>query len=273
MKIRKLIYFLLAIVMIFTLSSCGKDKSQQEIETTTENNITSVQNEQITEMLTTEVSTTVSATAAPETTTQKQWTNAEIAEIYKKAALGTHSTAKSVQKITLDDISIGGGGAVNSIIKMIKPVINKVVESNSTEFVGITGGYSMLTEADIASAALTNADGNTIIKMSMKDQTDKGAADANSGTVGHAISVIADLSGVFGQLKDSGLPVEISEDNMTMTYRNAQVNVLIDSNGRITRGTWVYVVTLNLENFKVAGSTVEDTTVIIRNTITVNGGF
>ena len=35
-------------------------------------------------------------------------------------------------------------------------VINKVVESNSTEFDGITGGYSMLTEADIASAACIN---------------------------------------------------------------------------------------------------------------------
>lgn len=273
MKIRKLISFLLTIVMIFALSSCGKNKTQQETETTTENNTTSAQNEQITEELTTDVATTVSETAAPETTTQKQWSNAEIADIYKKAAAKTHSTVKSVQTITLDDISIGGGGAVNSIIKMIKPVINKVVEGNSTEFDGITGGYNMLSASDISSATISTEGTNTVIKMTLKEQTDKGTVDANSGTVGHAISVIADLSGVFGQLQDSGLPVEITEENMTMTYRNAEVKVVIDSNGNITRGTWEYVVTLSLENFKVAGTNVENTTVVIRNSISVNGGF
>ena len=274
MKIRNLISFLLVIVMIFTLSSCGKDEILQEHETTTEINITSVQNELISEQIITEIATTtVAATTAPETTTQRQLTNAEIIDIYKTAAVKSSSSVKSVQIITLDDISIGGGGAVNSIIKMIKPVINKVVESNSTKFDGITGGYNMLTEADVASLSINTDGDNKIIKMTMKEQIDKGTVDANSGTVGHAISVIADLSGVFGQLQDSGLPVEISEENMTMTYKNAEVNVVIDSNGNIVKGTWVYVVTLSLENFKVAGSNVENTTVLIRNLITVNGGL
>ena len=274
MKIRNLISFLLIIVIIFTLSSCGKDEILQENETTTETNTTSAQNELISEQLITETTTTaVLTTSAPETTTQKQLTNAEIIDIYKTAAAKSHGSVKSVQTITLDDITIGGGGAVNSIIKMIKPVINKVVESNSTEFDGITGGYNMLTVADISSISADTQGDNKIIKITLKEQTDKGTVDANSGTVGHAVSVIADLSGVFGQLQDSGMPVEISEENMTMTYRNAEVNVVIDANGNIIKGTWGYVVTLSLENFKVAGSNVANTTVVIRNSITVNGGF
>ena len=40
----------------------------------------------------------------------------------------------------------------------------------------------------------------------------------NSGEHG-AHFLAQDLSGVFGQLQDSGLPVEISEENMTMTYK------------------------------------------------------
>ncbi len=198
---------------------------------------------------------------------------AEIIDMYKNAAAKSDKNITSVQNITLDNIIINDGtGMANSVIGMVKPIISKVVSSNSTEFEGITGGYTKLTTEDVQEAtAVTNGD-NTVIKLKMKEQTDKGQMSDNSGSVGHAIFVIGDLSTVMGQLSDSGFPVEIENENVSATYINPNVIVTIDKDGNIINGTWSYTVTIVLENFKVAGSTVDKTAVTIENVITYNGG-
>ncbi len=198
----------------------------------------------------------------------------EIINTYINAAKMTTSSVVSVQKISLNDIIINdGSGFANSIIKMVKPVISTVVSANSTEFNGITGGYANMSESDVKTAELKTNGTKKSLKLTMNEQTDTVNTDINSGSVGHAISVIGDLSSVMGQLSDSGLPLEISDENISMTYKNAYVNVTIDESGKIINGTWFYTVTINLTDFSVAGSTVDKTSVEILNTITFNNGF
>jgi hypothetical protein len=49
--------------------------------------------------------------------------------------------------------------------------------------------------------------------------------------------------------------------------------VLIDGNGKIVNGTWIYIVDINMNNYKAFGKMVESTSVVMKNEITLNGGF
>ena len=55
-----------------------------------------------------------------------------------------------------------------------------------------------------------------------------------------------------------------------MTYKNAQIDVTVDKNGKITNGVWSYDVTLDLNNFSVGGTVVPNASVVINNQITTN---
>ena len=270
---KKILSVVFSVIIILTLTGCKKtqdntntEASNQNITTTQPTTANNIEN------------TTNSAIQTPDNTvntpSETPLSKAEIINTYINAAKKTTSSVISVQEISLNDIIINdGSGFANGIIKMVKPVISTVVSANSTEFNGITGGYENMTESDVKSAEIKTNGTKKSLKLTMNDQTDTLNTDINSGSVGHAISVIGDLSSVMGQLSDSGLPLEISDENISMTYKNAYVNVNIDENGNIINGTWCYTVTINLTNFSVAGSTVDKTSVEILNTITFNNGF
>lgn len=200
------------------------------------------------------------------------WSKAKIVEIYKAAAAKSNANVKSEQSIALSDVSINNG-EYSGVIDFVKPIMTKLLSNNSTEKDGITGGYTNLVESDVYEAKAYAVGDKTAIEMVMREQTDGADADALSGTVGHAISVVGDISIVTKQLNDLGLPIEISKENTTIYYTNPVVKVLIDSNGKILNGTWQYTVHIKLDNYKVGNSTVKTTSVIMDNIITVNGGF
>lgn len=282
---KKYIAIIITVFLLLSITSCSK-KDEKPVEENATVSTTSETNKQdpvsVSETSAVTDSNTTTTTITETTTLIADNNNnaaslmstVEIVDLYKKAAANSDSKIRSVQNISLNDIKINdGSGVANSVIKMVKPIISKVVSGNSTEFDGITGGYSQLTVNDIQKATASDSGDNIIVELKMKDQTDKGQMSEAEGSVGHAIYVIGDLSTVMGQLSDSGLPVEIQNENVSATYVDAVVKVTIDKDGNIINGTWKYVVTIGLENFKVAGSTVDRTEVTIENIITYNGGI
>lgn len=279
---KKYIAIIITVFLLLSITACNKKDDTPVSESTTVSTITESTTQEsvsFTEAITSPASNSAT-TVYTETTTLNAADNkndaslmstSEIIELYKRAASKSDSKIKSVQNISLNDIKINDGtGMANSVIKMVKPIISTVVSGNSTEFDGITGGYSQLTVNDIQEASASNSGDNIVVKLKIKDQTDKGQMSEAVGSVGHAIFVIGDLSTVMGQLSDSGLPVEIQNENVSATYVDAVVDVTIDKDGNIINGTWKYIVTIGLENFKVAGSTVDRTEVTIENVITYN---
>ena len=269
---------ILCVIMIISLTACKQTPQSTDSVTTTNTSLSESQTEPLTSAVT-EINTTAEVSTTSEMTTIESTTiwspdAAEIIEMYKKAANTSADAVKSTQKISLKDFSLNNGNdAVNNVFKFIKPIISKVVESNSTEFDGITGGYNNLVLSDIKNATAYVKNDNTVIKLEMNEQHDSANANINSGSVGHAISVIGDLSVVFNQLSDSGIPIKITDDNISMTYTDAIVNVTVDNSHNIVNGTWKYSVIISLADFTVGNSTVGDASVEIINEITYNGGF
>lgn len=197
-----------------------------------------------------------------------EWSKERIVDEYKKAAKQSHSTAKSTQSIVLKEISVNNGEHDN-VFSFIKPIIAKFIESNSTEKDGITGGFDNLVAKDVHSAKAYKSDKNVVIEMTMVEQTSGAKEDAFSGSVGHAITTVGDISEVVRDLEELGLPLELSEENTKIYYTNPTVNVVIDESGKIISGTWSYTVEIKMNNFKAFGKNVEKASIIMGNTITV----
>ena len=191
-----------------------------------------------------------------------------IIEEYKKAAKKTHSSAKSNQNVTLKKISINNGEYDNAI-SMVKPLIAKFIESNSTQFDGITGGFENLVSKDVKSAKAYKSSDGTVIEMTMVEQTAGAKEDALSGSVGHAITTVGDISEVTGDLSAMGLPLELSEKDTKIYYTNPVVKVVIGADGKITSGTWSYTVEICMNNMKAFGKTVDKASITMENTITL----
>ncbi len=298
---RKFISLILSFAVIFSLTACGNDDSTVTPEKTTaaidlteeyteattekaseENTLTA---EAAVESSTTEEASDdvpssvadITNTASPEVSVTSakslaEWSNSEIAQAYKKAAVKSASSVKSQQAISLSAVSINNGQYEN-VIDFIMPIMSKLLANNSTETDGITGGYENITGYDIAQAKIYSVGQNTAIEMVMKEQTDGANSDSLGGTVGHAITTVGDIKVVTTQLNDLGLPIEVSAENTVIHYRNPIVKVLIGPDGKIINGTWSYTVEIVLNNYKVGSSPVETTSVVLDNTITVNGGF
>ncbi len=269
------------VLIIMSLTACrndGKtDNPQEALTSSISEELTDavLNNLQITESASTVINTELTKTTAAtplSTEASTAVTNAEIVDLYKKAAQKSNPTVKSEQKITLSDISINNG-QFGSGMKFVKSIISVFLNNNSKETNGITGGYANLNEADVREAKIYKVGSNTAIEMVMHEQTDGANSNSLGGSVGHAISTVGDIGVVTAQLNDLGLPIEILEKDTTIHYTKPTVKVLIDPNGKIIKGTWSYTVEIRLNNYKVGGTTVDNTSVIMDNLITVNGGF
>lgn len=286
----KITAIILSLVMIFSLTSCRGDNN---IEPSAENpttdktakEYTAVSDETSSKAATSAVSFSAdsSVVAAEETTSPEavtvssfgnpdEWSKEQIIEVYKNAAKKTNTAVKSVQSIELKSISINNGEH-EGVMDFITSIMSKFLANNSTEKDGITGGYGNLSASDAASAKAYKSGNCIAIEMVMHEQVSGARDDALSGSVGHAITAVGDISVVTDQLKDMGLPLEISEKNTTIHYTNPRVRVLINDKGEIVNGTWSYTVEIRLNNYKAFGKDVDTTSVIMDNVITVNGGF
>lgn len=281
MSLKKITVFITCLVLLLTFTACGdKGKVDSPADGTTESvaqdttqNVTK-ENVTLTDTVenATEASTAEVETVEESTETALDDVSAltyeQIAQIYKNAAIKTNPGAKSRRDITLTSIDVNNGQYEN-VFEFITPIMSKILARNSTEVDGITGGFTKLEESDIKTAKAYKQGSNTVIEMTMKNQVAGPREDMNEGTVGHAMAVVGDIGVVVDQLKEYGLPMEISDEDTSIHYSNARLKVTVDPNGKIVSGTWSYTVDIRMNNYKVFGKDVETTSVVMVNTITL----
>lgn len=209
-----------------------------------------------------------------------QWTDEQIIEFYKAAAVKSHPTAKHSQTMTLGSLVIGEGGGVGGffIDKVAMPAINGVLKKNSTDFDGITGGYKDLVVTDAKSLKAYKSGNYTVIEMTMKDQIDGKHGHNMSGTVGHAITVLGDISVAVAEFPQ--FKIDTDNADIKIHYNSATVKVKINQNGVIEKGTWKYVASVDIKNlglnFKDATTkdlVVKKANADINYDIVLGGGF
>ena len=200
------------------------------------------------------------------------FTKAEMVELYKNAAIRSHSSVTSQHSAQVTKISINGS-ELSGAFDFVKKIISSFISKNSDDTQGITGGYKNLSEADVKSIRAYPSGKNTAIEIVLNNQVDGAKGDVKGGSVGHAIDVVGDISAVTGELTELGLPIEIPEESTSIHYTNASVKVMVDENGKIIRGTWKYTVEIRLKDYKAFGSDVESSSIVMDNVITVGGGF
>lgn len=289
---KKSISIFMAVLMIFLFASCNNSSSSEEettslltetVQPVTQTQIESVSVSQQTEKSSSEVSESVPSTATisesiPSENDPSKWTDEEIVAFYKAAAIRSKTEVKSIQKMTLDEMVVNeGDGLLGVLVEMITPFFISALEKNSTEFDGITGGYENLELSDTQSVKAYKSGDYTVIEMTMKEQTDGIHADRYSGTVGHAISVVGDISEVEKELPQ--FKIGFDKAKISLHYSNPKLRVKINKNGIIEKGTWTYTVKVNVENLRVdavripVGATVDTAHGSIGYIITVGGGF
>ncbi len=289
MKAKRTVAFLSALIMTVSFAGCKNDRTQDPnsditAEKSTQEIIEDVINEEVlrttavsasektTESVSDIIDNTKLSTAAVSVKNPSGMSEAEIIEAYKNAALKSESAVTSQHFVEITNIIINGE-ELGSGFDFIKKIINTFISNNTEDSKGITGGYKNLTENDALSVKAYAVGNNTAIEMVMKNQTDGAKTDVHSGSVGHAIDVVGDISVVTNELTELGLPIEIPSESTSIHYTNPVVKVLVDGNGKIIKGTWSYTVEIRLRNYKVFGTNVESSSIIMNNLITVNGGF
>lgn len=273
MSIKRTLALLLSVFTVFSLVACqGGEGDSPEITTTVseteEVTDIAVDTPEVTTASSADISETTEALTTDLFDDPAGWSVEQIVEAYKNAAKKSDSTAKSSKNVEIKNISVN-----DSEIKFVALIMSKLIANNSEDEVGITGGFNNLAASDVASAKAYKSGNNVVIEMVMREQVSGAAEGELDGTVGHAIKTVGDISVVTNQLKDLGLPLDFPEENIKIYYTKPVVKVLINSNGEIVNGSWRYTVEIRLNDYKAFGQPVDTTSVIMDNTITVNGGF
>ncbi len=276
---KKLLAIILAVSMVFTLSACGDgnvdaDDSTTANEETTTDIVDNSENTDINDEAPSTESTTVSDEKNPEkpvSNSAANWSKTEIVEFYKQSAVKSGSTAKSTQSMSMANLTVTDSGAVGIFVNMIKPVINNVLKSNTVKFNGITGGYTKLVPEDVKSAKAYYEGKYTVIEMTMVEQTDGIYGNMTEGTVGHAISVLGNVSTAVEQFPNFN--VDLKNAHIKINYTNPTVKVKINSKGIIEKGTWSYKAKVNIENLKIDSIKIKKAYAEIDYKVITGGGF
>ena len=284
---KKLIAILTVFAMLFAFASC-KDDSGKNTEQLTEI-VTDYQGETVTNEhgnAVTEIATaaepTAETTTLPELSTVSSdpanWSAEEIVAFYKNAAIRSKTAVKSTEYKNLDEMVVNDGdGLLGTLVEWATPFLVSALEDSQTEFDGITGGYENLEASDAKSVKAYKSGDYTIVEMTMKEQTDGIHGDRYSGTVGHAISVVGDISSV-----EEALPmfaIDFENADIKLHYKEPTLKVKINKDGIIEKGTWSYTIKIDVANLHVAAvrlpieAMVESAYGSVGYVITVGGGF
>lgn len=200
------------------------------------------------------------------------WSKEQIVYMYKQAAAKSHPTAKSSQTMTLAEMIVNDGdGALGFFINMLTPVIESVVAKQTLEFDGITGGFNDLVPSDVDTAKAYKDGKYTVIEMRMVEQTDGLYGDPQSGTVGHAISVVGNVATAVAEFPQFDIKYE--EADIKIHYADPVVKVRINENGIIEKGTWVYTAQVDIKHLQINSTMVDKAYAEIIYEIKVGGGF
>lgn len=295
---KKIAAVLTAFLMLFAFASCTDNKDVNEenkpTEIVTDNAgeaVTDDSGETVTKVIeetTLPDSTATESTTLPETTVPPvslssdnpaEWTNEEIVEFYKAAAIKSKTKVKSTEYKNLVEMVVNDGeGFIGTFVEMATPFLVKALEDSQVEFDGITGGYEDLVASDVQSAKAYKSGEYTVVEMKMKEQTDGIHADRYGGTVGHAISVLGDISEVEEALAE-WFKIDFDNAKITLRYTEPVLKVKINKDGVIEKGTWSYTIKVNVANLHVAAVrlpleiTAETAHGEIDYRVTVGGGF
>lgn len=276
---KKSFALLMSLVMLLSFVSCNS-KNNNQPDTTESTSVTdaavsethgnsSVQETNVTEsaVSTSNVSETVQLSSDP-----SEWTKEEIIDFYKKAAEKSNPSAKSTQVMVLDELIINDGdGALGFFIKILEPAIASVIEKNALDFDGITGGFTKLEPSDAKNIKAYKSGNYTVVEMTMNNQTDGIHANEFEGSVGHAISVLGDISKVLAEFPQ--FKVDVENADIKVNYVNATVKVKINQNGVIEKGTWKYTCDPEIKHLDISGIMIDKADAKIDYIITVGGGF
>ncbi len=200
------------------------------------------------------------------------WSKEQIADFYKQAATKSHATAESSQTMSMPKLVVNdGSGAMNWFVQILIPVINSVLEKNTTTYGGITGGYKNLVASDIDSAKAYKDGEYTVIEMKMVEQTDGIYGDAQGGTVGHAINVLGNVATAAEQFPD--FDIKFEEADIKVHYADPTVKVKINKDGIIEKGTWSYTSEVYIRHLQINSIMIEKADAEIDYVIVVGGGF
>lgn len=295
---KKLIAILTVFAMLFAFASCKDDSgknTEQLTEIVTDSQGETVTNEHgnaVTEIVTAAESTAditgAAESSAAETTTLPElstvsadpanWSAEEIVAFYKNAAIRSKTAVKSTEYKNLDEMVVNDGdGLLGTLVEWATPFLVSALEDSQVEFDGITGGYEKLTASDAESVKAYKSGEYTVVEMKLKEQTDGIHGDRYSGTVGHAISVVGDISSV-----EEALPmfaIDFENADIKLHYKEPTLKVKINKDGIIEKGTWSYTIKIDVANLHVAAvrlpieAMVESAYGSVGYVITVGGGF
>lgn len=288
---KKIISVALVFVLVFAFAACKK-KADVSVTQETRGDI-NMQQVVVTEMLTdaggevvtkqdggavivTEIHTepiTVPDTLA---TDPSQWSKEEIIAFYKSSAIKTHPDATSKQTMTMEKMVVNDGkGFLGGIMKLADEAIADALARNSTTFDGITGGFNNLAVGDAETIKAYKSGEYTVIEMMMKEQTDGTYGSMYDGTVGHAISVLGNVSTAAAEFP--AFDIDFENAKISIRYSEPTVKVKINSDGIIEKGTWSYTANVDIENLKIGNKlgsiTVKTADAAIFYEIKVGDGF
>lgn len=289
---KKIIAILMAAAMLVSFAACNNKTENTE---TTESAVTDAAGAEVTEkketvtyvddngeIVVAETTEVAEGTTAPEVTMPSDdpstWTTEQVVEFYKAAALNSKSQ-KSVEKKTLSEMVVkDGDGWLKKLVEWVTPILVFALEKSESEFDGTTGKPEAIVPEDVQSAKAYKSGNYTVIEMKLKEQVDGPHGDRYSGTVGHSISVLGDISEVSEALGDK-LFIDFDNATLTLRYTNPTVKVKINDKGIIEKGTWSYTIDVKVANLYVAAvrlpfsATVESAYGSVDYIVTVGGGF
>ena len=154
---------------------------------------------------------------------------------------------------------------------MIKPAIKTVIKNNAISYNGITGGFKNLQPSDVKSAKAYKQGNYTVVELYMVEQVDGIYGDSQSGTVGHAISVLGNIATAVEQFPQ--FDVNYKDADIKVRYANPTVKVKINDKGIIEKGTWSYVADCSFKHLEISGIMIDKAEAEIKYGLVVGGGF
>ncbi len=303
---KKIIALLTVPGLLLSFAACNKEKPAEPISNATqmnENEINQLEEELFgTTVPTTETTTAVdetttnvttetdkTTTAAPDETTTAapsnalsdnpaEWSKEQIVKYYKLAAAKSSNVTSKKTMVMKELVVNEGDGLLAKFVDMATPLFKDALAKNSTEFMGITGGYGNLVPSDVKTAKAYKSGNYTVIELTMVEQVDGAHGQEKEGTVGHAISVVGDLAVI-----EENLPmfdIDFENSDLKIRYANPTVKVKINnSTHQIEKGTWSYDVNVNLSNLYIKNLrlpievTIKSGRGSVEFNVTVGGGF
>ncbi len=161
---------------------------------------------------------------------------------------------KGYQTMTLSK-PLEGEGALGAILKVLQPVIDHALSSNTRETRYIPGARrGDVLPGDILSGSAVSKDGKTTLTIIIKEQVD--GPDCDADTAGPVARAIGTLGSIDAALNELGASVTSGRNTIELTYKNAFVQCVIDEEtGRIESGTWFFTVDIYIGDIqaKVGG--------------------